>query len=1112
MYEKVGENSSFRVALLLDWIETSFQIEHWLGVKEVVEGYGGKLSIFSGGMLSGQGGVTSARNSIYELISKNNVDGLIVATAALSHIVSSQEIKSFCSRFSSLPLVSLGMKVEGLPSITVNIKSAFSQMMKHIIEAHGCKKIAYICGPEQHPHSKERYNLFIENMEKYKLQVDDDLIIKMKTSFPEVGQEAIRILIDERKQSCDAVVAFNDEIAIRAINALQNRNFDVPHDVIVIGIDNIPESRLTLPTLSTIDQKAQLMGKKAAERLYGIFTGSKQKRSEKIQARFIIRQSCGCFSNESQHAALNKVFLDVSAETGTKDFSVQDTAQGLYHFISKQFLSSSVKKSIQTWLYEITDSFFQEITQDYVAEEELFLRKLELALHFCVLQKIDPVQWEEILSELHKISAQYNNDNEIQFKVNNLLHQGRVLISHAVQRKASSEKAEYDQLVRHFRDLGNKLLERLDLTSILHILSERLPKAGLQPFFLCLYEEPVESFETKKPPKMFLALRHEKRPFISSEGIPIPYNNFIPKNVTTDKEDTNLLFQPLFAGSEAYGYIMHSAKPRLGVLYEDFRSRVSNAIKGAMLFNRVQKQAETLEEKVMERTKELYQSERRYRKFFDDDLTGDFIVDLEGKVLDCNRAFAKILGFPSADYAKGFQMKDLIPDKAAFEEMVNLFRAQKRLDYYETDLIRPDGQTVSIIANIIAMNDETGEFSYIKGYLFDNTPRKNLEEQLRQSQKMEALGRLAGGISHDFNNLLTAINGYSELILESLNEDSDIREDVEEIIKAGRRAGNLTGQLLAFSRRQVLKDSPINLNSIVEEMENLLRRLLPTHIQLVTDLCNNTTKIKADRNQIEQVIMNLVINARDAMTDQGGTVSIKTDSIIIDTTEYKQDHFLLPGAYVTLTVKDNGRGMSEETRRKIFDPFFTTKEPGKGTGLGLSTVYGIIRQSEGFLDVESVVDEGSRFCVYLPLTDSEEELEEKGETDETEMRGKEHILVIEDEKWVRTFIARLLRHRGYQVSEAGGVKEAEKIYKNVGDSLDMVISDIIMPEKNGFQIAEDIRQHLPKIHTLFMSGYMGDDLLYNYKPGKRINFIGKPFKAEDLLHKVREILDSQKRE
>jgi nitrogen-specific signal transduction histidine kinase/CheY-like chemotaxis protein len=390
----------------------------------------------------------------------------------------------------------------------------------------------------------------------------------------------------------------------------------------------------------------------------------------------------------------------------------------------------------------------------------------------------------------------------------------------------------------------------------------------------------------------------------------------------------------------------------------------------------------------------------------------------------------------------------------------------------------------------------------------DITERKRLEAQLLQAQKMESVGQLAGGIAHDFNNLLTAITGYAELGRDTLPPDHPTQHDLSEILTATGRARNLTRQLLAFARKQIIAPQVVNLNNLMLDIDKLLRRLIGEDIELVTLPDLNLGLVKVDAGQIEQVLFNLAVNARHAMPG-GAKLTIETQNVVLDQDTVRQYVGLLPGAYVALTISDTGVGIDQETRKHIFEPFFTTKDPGEGTGLGLAMCYGIISQHGGNISVESTVGRGTTFQILLPCVEAVAPSVAPRDDRVLLPRGNESVLVAEDEPAVRALAVRILRQQGYRVLEATNGEEALRIARDRPDvSIALLLTDLVMPQMGGATLAEQITLLYPSIKVLFMSGYSDTAIVRSGPAQDGVAFLHKPFSPAALAGKVREVLDS----
>jgi PAS domain S-box-containing protein len=409
---------------------------------------------------------------------------------------------------------------------------------------------------------------------------------------------------------------------------------------------------------------------------------------------------------------------------------------------------------------------------------------------------------------------------------------------------------------------------------------------------------------------------------------------------------------------------------------------------------------------------------------------------------------------------------------------------------------------------ITPVRDEAGRITEFIAFGQDTSARRDLEARLRQSQKMEAVGRLAGGVAHDFNNLLTVISGYSERLLAGLAENDPLRKGADAIKRAADRAAALTHQLLAFSRRQIMAPKVLDLNAVVANMNKLLRRLIGEDVELVTQAGADLGRIKADPNQVEQVIMNLAVNSRDAMP-QGGTLTIETSNVVIDMAFAAYHLGLRPGAYVQLAVTDTGCGMDQETQSHLYEPFFTTKGHGKGTGLGLSTTYGIVKQSGGYIWVDSEVGRGSTFRIYLPRIEEASDALVTAPAARSAPRGSETILLVEDEDAVRHLLRDVLRRYGYTVLEAGNGPAAIEICKAHDGPIHLVVTDMVMPYMSGWEVADAVSALRPKARIIYMSGYIEQIVVEQRVLEAGVAFLGKPFTPETLGRKVREVLDGE---
>jgi PAS domain S-box-containing protein len=488
---------------------------------------------------------------------------------------------------------------------------------------------------------------------------------------------------------------------------------------------------------------------------------------------------------------------------------------------------------------------------------------------------------------------------------------------------------------------------------------------------------------------------------------------------------------------------------------------------------------------------------------------GIVAVDPDGTVRSWNSAAEGMFGWTEQE------VLDRIPPFVATDQTEEFHaKIQKTLQGelivgLERQRQRKDGTTIDVAVWTAPLRDATGSITSIILAIADISERKKLEEQLRHSQKMEAVGRLAGGVAHDFNNLLTIINGYGHMMVGALSAQDRLRSHAEQILKAGNQAAALTTQLLAFSRRQIIQPKPVDLNHVITNMEKMLRRVIGEHIVLYTLLGEDLDCVKADPNQMDQVLINLVANARDAMP-QGGALTISTRNVKLETPLTCEGNEILPGRYVEIAVSDTGEGMDAETRSHLFEPFFTTKERGKGTGLGLSSVYGSIRQNGGGIVVHSQRGRGAEFLIYLPQH-REPASAAKAEPAAKNLHcGCETILLVEDEAELRKMLRESFTGAGYRVLEAADGTDALRKWEREAPSIDLLLTDVVMPLLNGRELAKRLTSVAPHIQVIYISGYADDVLAYHGTLAPDTVLIQKPFSPAELMLKVREVLDARK--
>ena len=488
------------------------------------------------------------------------------------------------------------------------------------------------------------------------------------------------------------------------------------------------------------------------------------------------------------------------------------------------------------------------------------------------------------------------------------------------------------------------------------------------------------------------------------------------------------------------------------------------------------------------------------------------VVTVDGQRLYNSPSYQKILGYSPEELEKTSAYEQIHPDdKIIVQAAAAEARSSGIGSRVEYRIRHKSGEWRVLESTASAVRDSAGAVEKLIIVNRDITERRHLEQQLLLSQRLEAVGKLSGGIAHDFNNILGVIIGYSEAMLQKMAPDDPLREAVNEIEKAGQRAAALTQQLLAFSRKQVLEPKILDLNSIVADVEKMLRRLIGEDIDLKIVPSQSLGKVKADRGQIEQVILNLAVNARDAMP-RGGQLKIQTANVDLDETAARSLRYVVPGRYVMLQVSDTGTGMTPEVQAHIFEPFYTTKEQGKGTGLGLATVYGVIKQSGGYILLHSEVGKGARFDVYLPRAEGVAEVAPPSEAPIKRVQGSTTILLVEDESSLRKLTGNTLKEAGYKVLEAGEAFQAMELAKEFDGTIDLLLTDVVMPGLSGRELAEKLRPERPEMRVLYISGYTDGAVATHGVLESGITILRKPFTRAQLLRNFEEILAKKQNE
>jgi two-component system cell cycle sensor histidine kinase/response regulator CckA len=1090
------------------------------GVEAVARDADCNILCFSAESIYSSDNISRSAMLSFDIINKKNVDGLIVMSEAIGRYAGVKCIGNLVKKYYPLPLVSLGMKIKNVPSVVISREKGLKELITHLVKRHNRKRIALVLGPKDNQVMQDMEKMYLKILKQYKLEVGSRLLVHTDFDYYS-GKEAVRRLTSDKAAAFDAVISLNDEVCLGIIMALQEQGIRVPGQVSVAGFEDQKYNEEELLPLTVESMPFHECGRTAADLIIKQIRGEKTANLTTIPTELIVRESCGCInvSAVSEHDSVNRV--PHRAPASPVFFSEtwkQRVLSGILRLYPR--LGARKGKIVRRLCLELIDAFAYDITHETCSR---FLLKWKEYLYQHIAGGINISTMLRLLSVFRAYSRNGDKDPVHGARSDTLIHQAALIAGKASEKADTFKNLKAVEQGRTIEEVQEELLMALGVDKLASIVCEKFPLLGVESCFISLYEEVHDPLQYSR---LLIALVKKRLRHINQKDVRFLTNRLVPPGLLPAARRFTFFIETLCHENEPLGLLVLELTGTDLKICDFLKKRLSTAIKGVKRLEEVKIQAQNLENLVSSRTfdlsntnrqlqeeilvrlrteEELRKSEERYRRWFEDDFTGDFIADAKGDILACNPAFAKIFGFTSVKEAMKANFGDFYPNKSALEDFFTLLNVVKRIEYYEAEFLRPNGSSIHVIGNIIGSFDKKGNLLEMRGYLFDNTERKNLEEELRQSHKMEAIGRLAGGIAHDFNNLLTGIMGYSEIMLQALDGKSALRREVEEIKKAGKSAASLTRQLLAFSRKQVLQPTLLNLNDVIMDMNEMLKRLIGEHIRLVTRLDADLANVKADRGQIEQVIMNLVLNSRDALP-HGGEILIESGSITVTEASIIHIPDIQTGKYIVISVSDNGIGMNPEIQSHIFEPFFTTKKEGKGVGLGLSTVYGIITQSGGYTGVLSEPGKGTTVRIYLSQFEEAAIFKGMESIHPERVRLKKTILIVEDEQIVRDLAKKVLVQAGYRVLSAKNGRDALLVCKRMKDEVDLLVSDVIMPGMNGLELAKKMFFIQPKIKVLYMSGYSDRAIIHEAVVKKGTNFIQKPFTPEVLLQKVRETI------
>jgi len=959
------------LGVLTDWLEGEYQSAVVGGMVEAARAGGANLVFLAGCMLRAPLRSGERHNVVYDLARSDGIDGLVLLAGTLTNHLGPDDLAHYCERYRPRPMSSVAVELDGMTGILVDGEQSLREGIRHLVQDHQFRRIAFVGGPEGNKEAQDRLRTYREALTEYGLLPPDSLIATGDYQY-ESGVDAVRVLLDERGATFDAIVAANDQMALGAIDALRVRDMRVPRDVAIIGFDDITEARYSSPPLTTIRQPLRQQGRLAVEVLLQRLRGEQVEDVLVLPTELVVRRSCGCYP-DGRRVSMPRNPRSPLTSSGT-ELTVDEALR-----LRRPQILEAMREPIRGLLDGIPEGWEESLLDAFIAEVRGapagFADRVNTLLKETMRSGATGNPWQPALSALNReLLPCLASDPVMSSRAEDLLQEARILVGEAVGDSQAQHRLMIERRTRALSQATEILSAAFDLESLGQAIRDCLPRLGVPSAYLVVDDEVSHAGArvvfAHDPVRDSATLERLRDAAVEETSMP---DGLLP----VDRAYA-MVVEPLFFKDDPLGYAIFEMGPIEAFTYEALRIRLSGALKVALLIEELRVRA----------------------------------------------------------------------------------------------------------------------------------------GQLRQAQKMETLGELSGAIAHDFNNLLQAIHGYAELAGAADPGNAELTADIEEIVRAADRASGLTRQLLTFSQPTRANARVVDVNMCIRETVPMMRRLLGATIQLSAVLRPEAGTILIDPSQLEQAIVNLCVNARDAMPG-GGSLTIETGrrpagpGVPSSPSDLEPELWApLPSGEQDLTfvaVSDTGVGIPPEIRDRIFEPFFTTKETGQGTGLGLSIVYGIVRGASGDISVESEPGRGTRFLLLFPASGAAEEATVAAV--EPPVHGSETVLLVEDEDAIRRLAARVLTDRGYRVLVAANAAAARELWSANEGSVDLLLSDVTMPGLSGVAFAAELAGSAKPPRALFISGYLAGGVGGPTLPaGAR--FLAKPFSVKALLEAVRATLDS----
>jgi signal transduction histidine kinase/ABC-type sugar transport system substrate-binding protein/ActR/RegA family two-component response regulator len=1058
--------------------------QEWLGSVDAARALDCDLIVFPGREVASPEPFLRECNAVYDLASRDCLDALAIWTTSLELHVGHEWMESFRRSLGSLPMVSIEGELPDAPSVIMDNVRGTEALLDHLLDEHGYRRIAFVRGPTNNTGAQTRLRTVIEHLAARGVGLDPALVTPAPQAWlPDLAAASTRALLRRCAEPPEVIMAANDDLALGVISALEEAGLAVPADVCVTGFDAIADVRSgdvrsgdlrsgdlrgsdagmgmarrmnvhpSIPSLTTVRAPFYELGWRSIELAASLARGEPTPELLTVPTSLVVNRSCGCFpvgDPVPRRRAATRTAFGWLGEAPEPALPIR--------------LKESLRGELQVLAATLPPDWADRLTQAAMAEVETptggvvggaFLGILDEFIRASAGGERGLQRWGRALADFQRTleagvppGPAGDRARDLGLQVQSLLR----ATAEWVWNIRSQAAAKRDQILR---EVGQTLVKSSTAEGVAAALADQLARLRVPSCYLALYGAPAgapDSTDEQRRKWVRLLLGHHNAKSAetsstthTSTGTAYPARWLVPGDRLRRDTASCFVVQALFSNDEQLGFLLLEVGPRLAWIYEALQGLTSSALQAALMVDRERRALAAAEAAHLRFTRTLTERDRLLQE--------------------------------SGTKTRGLEQE--IDRRSAIEAQLHSAHAE-----LERRVAERTAELASTHAELTRQVEERERAEATKAAL---------ESQLRHAQKMDAIGRLAGGLAHDFNNLLVVINGNTEAVLRRSQAEDPRRTELEEIAHAGDRAARLTRQLLAFSRQQVLRPEPIDPNDIIAGVLAMLHRLLGEHVRLTTRLTHDIGSVVADVGQLEQIILNLALNARDAMPD-GGELTIATSLV-----------HTAGGPEIRIRVQDTGVGMTDDVRGRLFEPFFTTKAVGKGTGLGLATVFGIVEQTGGRIAVDSALGAGTTFDILLPRTERPS-AQLPADPYSVDLPGTKTILLAEDDPAVRGTILRFLGALGCVVLVAVDGLDALRISARHDGPIDLIVTDLVMPSMGGRELAERLRPLRPQTPILFVSGYANDRLSTVDDTFERWQVLEKPFTGDQLARAVRDAI------